>query len=333
MWREVVFVVEREAVEPWCDALLTAGALSVQAEDADADSPDEQALFGEPGLPAPVQLGWQRTRLAALLAGDADHRAVLDAAAQALGVAPPLDLRTRTFDDQDWVRLSQSQFEAIPIGERLLITPSWIEPPADAEPPAGASRADASRPDEVPRPGAPPPARQTDPAARPARLAITLDPGLAFGTGSHPTTRMCLLWLERHLRTGQRLIDYGCGSGILAIAALRLGAAPVVAVDIDPQALTATRANAAVNRASLQVQDVQAPIGEPADVVVANILATPLKLLAPLLQSLVKPGGALVLAGLLERQVDEVAGCYREVPLSVFACEEGWACLAGHKSA
>jgi ribosomal protein L11 methyltransferase len=299
MWREVVFLVERAAVEPWCDALLAAGALSVHAEDADADSPDEQALFGEPGLAAPAQLGWQRTRLAALLDGDADHRAVLDAAARALGSAAPLDLRTRTFDDRDWVRLSQAQFEAIPIGERLLITPSWID----------------------------------DAPAQSARLAITLDPGLAFGTGSHPTTRMCLLWIERHLRRRQRLIDYGCGSGILAIAAARLGAEPVLAIDIDPQALTATRANAAVNRVSLQVQDAQAPIGEPADVVLANILATPLKLLAPLLQSLVKPGGALVLAGLLERQIDEVANCYREVPLSVFTCEDGWACLAGHKSA
>jgi ribosomal protein L11 methyltransferase len=304
MWREVSFTVARDDVERWSDALLEAGALSVQAEDADAETTDEQALFGEPGMPPPTTLGWRRTRLAALLRADQDARALLVAAGTLLEAEPPLDFATRSFDDQDWVRLSQSQFEPIPIGERLLVTPSWhLDADADsaADVPAG------------------------------ARIPIVLDPGLAFGTGSHPTTRLCLLWLERHLRPGQTVIDYGCGSGILAIAAARLGAGSVIGIDIDPQALVSTRANAAVNRVTIDVRPTSAPAPAAADVVLANILATPLKLLAPLLQSLVRPGGALVLAGLLERQADEVAGYYRDLPMTVFAAEEGWACLAGRK--
>lgn len=294
-WREIVFLVPGEAVERWSDALLEAGALSVQADDADADSPDEQALFGEPGMPAPEHPGWQRTRLAALIGAGTDARALLTAAAAELGEAAPLDHTLRQFADEDWVRRSQAQFEPIPVGERLLITPSWHHPDT-----AG-------------------------------RVAIVLDPGLAFGTGSHPTTRLCLRWLEAHLRPGQRVIDYGCGSGILAIAAGRLGAGEIVGIDIDPQALIATRANAATNQVAIEVQGTDAPLPAAADVVLANILATPLRLLAPLLQSLVRPGGSLILAGLLERQVEEVSALYTMVGLSPFGVEDGWACLAGTK--
>ena len=144
-------------------------------------------------------------------------------------------------------------------------------------------------------------------------MTIVLDPGLAFGTGSHPTTHMCLQWLGENLRPGERVIDYGCGSGILAIAAALLGAARVVAVDIDPQAVTSTRANAQVNGVDVDVRLSTEPVPEPADVVVANILSNPLKLLAPMLSSLVAPGGRLVLAGLLDRQMDEVAAAYPDI--------------------
>ncbi|MFT4102079.1 MAG: 50S ribosomal protein L11 methyltransferase [Burkholderiaceae bacterium] len=313
MWREVSFLVDGDAVERWSDALLEAGALSVQSEDADADSPDEQPLFGEPGLPTPATSGWRRTRLAALLRDDQDPVAVLSSAADLIGESTPLDHATRRFDDQDWVRLSQSQFEPIPVGERLLITPSWhaTDEVTDGAASAGAAGGGHS--------GA-------------GRVAIVLDPGLAFGTGSHPTTRLCLRWLERHLRAGESVIDYGCGSGILAIAAARLApCASIVGIDIDPQALIAARANAERNRAVMRVQGTDAPLPEPADVVLANILATPLKLLAPLLQSLVRPGGALILAGLLSRQADEIAALYEQVPLTAFADEDGWTCLAGRK--
>jgi ribosomal protein L11 methyltransferase len=294
-WRELVFTVAAERVEAWSDALLDAGALSVQAEDADADSPDEQAMFGEPGLPAP-QAGWQRTRLRALLPEGGDPSTLLSAAGAATGDAAPADWSIARFDDRDWVRASQAQFEPIAIGDRLLVTPTW--------------HVDAPAPEGVVR--------------------LVLDPGLAFGTGSHPTTRMCLGWIARDLRGGERVIDYGCGSGILAIAAALLGAGEVLATDIDPQALASTRDNALANGATVRVLGTDEPLGS-ADVVLANILANPLKVLAPALAGLLRPGGRLVLAGLLERQIDEVSACYPTVDLKVVDIVEGWACLAGRR--
>ena len=298
-WHELRIEVGRDEAEPWCDALLEAGALSVQAEDADAESPDEQPLYGEPGLPAAGAdrvAGWRRTVLAALLPLDLDPAAVLDAAAASLGAAAPAVLGLGHVADQDWVRLTQSQFEPIPVGDRLVITPSWHAPPGDG------------------------------------RLAIVLDPGLAFGTGSHPTTRLCLQWLERAMPPAATVIDYGCGSGILAIAAARLGASRVTGIDIDPQALLATRDNAARNRVDVDVRAGTDPRPAPARVVVANILSSPLKLLAPVLCDLLEPGGALVLSGVLERQADEVAAAYADrVPLAVAGRADGWACLAGTK--
>ncbi len=298
-WHELVIEVGRDDAEPWSDALLEAGALSVQAEDADAESPDEQPLYGEPGMPAAAPsmvLGWQRTVLCALLDADDDPGAVLAAGAAALGCPVPALREVRFVPDQDWVRLTQSQFDPIPIGERLVITPSWHE------------------------------------AADDGRISIVLDPGLAFGTGSHPTTRLCLGWLERELPRAATVIDYGCGSGILAIAAARLGARRVTGIDIDPQALLSTRDNAQRNRVEIDVRGTTEPRPEPADVVVANILSSPLKLLAPMLVDLVRPGGSLVLSGVLSRQVDEVSAAYADrLPLTVFEQSDGWACLAGTK--
>ena len=301
--RELVFLAGADEVDRWSDALLEAGALSVQAEDADADSPDEQALYGEPGIPA-VRAGWDRTRLTALLGEDEEPEALLARAAAEAGLEVPGAHEVRELADRDWVGASQAQFAPIPVGDRLLITPSWhVE----------ALRSDAAgRPDD-------------------GRVTIVLDPGLAFGTGSHPTTHMCLQWLGENLRPGERVIDYGCGSGILAIAAVLLGAARVVGVDIDPQAVSSTRANAQVNGVDLDVRLSTEPAPEPADVVVANILSNPLKVLAPMLSSLVAPGGRLVLAGLLDRQAAEVAAAYPDIALAVYAEREGWACLAGPK--
>ncbi|HWS76447.1 MAG TPA: 50S ribosomal protein L11 methyltransferase [Quisquiliibacterium sp.] len=301
--RELVFLAGADEVDRWSDALLEAGALSVQAEDADADSPDEQALYGEPGIPA-VRAGWERTRLTALLAEDEEPAALLSRAAAEAGLPVPGACEVRELADRDWVGASQAQFAPIPVGDRLLITPSWhVEALRSGE---------ANRPDD-------------------GRVTIVLDPGLAFGTGSHPTTHMCLQWLGENLRPGERVIDYGCGSGILAIAAALLGAARVVGVDIDPQAVTSTRANAQVNGVDLDVRLSTEPPPEPADVVVANILSNPLKVLAPMLSSLVAPGGRLVLAGLLDRQAAEVAAAYPDIELAVYAEREGWACLAGPK--
>ena len=298
-WQELLIEVGPDDAEPWSDALLEAGALSVQAEDADAESPDEQPMYGEPGMPAAAASslpGWRRTILAAMLDQQTDAVRLLDTAARALGMAAPAVREIRTIPDQDWVRLTQSQFEPIPIGERLLITPSWHALPDDG------------------------------------RLAIVLDPGLAFGTGSHPTTRLCLQWLERELSPGASVIDYGCGSGILAIAAARLGAGKVIGIDIDAQALISARDNAQRNLVSIDVRAGADARPEPADVVVANILSSPLKLLAPVLIDLVRPGGTLVLSGVLARQVDEVSQAYApRMTMSVAGTTDGWACLVGSK--
>ena len=298
-WNELVLEVGRDEAEPWSDALLEAGALSVQAEDAQAESPDEQPLYGEPGMPAAAATrvtGWQRTLLSALLDKDHDPLQVLSDAARSMARPAPAVHAVRAVADQDWVQLTQSQFDPIDIGERLRITPSWH-----------ATRADG-------------------------RLDIVLDPGLAFGTGSHPTTRLCLQWLGRQPLAGRRVIDYGCGSGILAIAAARLGAHEVIGVDIDPQALISSRDNAERNQVTLTIQGVDAPAPAAAKVVVANILSSPLKLLAPVLTGLVLPGGWLVLSGVLERQIDEVCQAYAPfMRLSAVDVQEGWACLAGQR--
>ncbi len=324
-WLELVVEVSRDDAESWADACLDAGALSVQAEDADADSPDEQPQFGEPlpagaaggepgtgpsgvgatatsGMPPPV-FGWQRTRLVILVEAatpGADPAAVLTSAAESLGRPQPAVLERRIIEDRDWVRATQAQFDPIPVGERLIIVPSWHV--------------------------------ETIAAQQDGRAALIIDPGLAFGTGGHPTTRMCLEWLDQADLAGRRVLDYGCGSGILAIAAARLGAAPVLGVDIDEQALISTRENATINGVSVDVESSSSARPVAADVVVANILSNPLKLLAPMLSRLVAPGGYLVLAGVLDRQAREVADCYDPaLQVTVWRSREGWSCLVGQR--
>ncbi|HLT26578.1 MAG TPA: 50S ribosomal protein L11 methyltransferase, partial [Zeimonas sp.] len=217
--------------------------------------------------------------------------------AQAAGIAgEPVPERSerRAIAERDWVGETQTQFAPIEIGPRLRISPSWHQ----------VAEHDRAR-------------------------TIVLDPGLAFGTGSHPTTRMCLRWIERALPAGARVIDYGCGSGILAIAAARLGAAEVTGIDIDPQALAAAQRNAQANGVSITLRSSGETPPAAADVVVANILANPLRVLAPLLEALVAPGGRLVLAGLLDRQADEIARCYPRIALRPWRSLDGWTCLAG----
>ncbi|AXF19574.1 50S ribosomal protein L11 methyltransferase [Burkholderia pyrrocinia] len=291
-YRELVVELAREHAEALSDALLELGALSVSVEDADADTPDEQPLFGEPGL-VPDRTAWQHSRVVALLSADHEPAVLLAAAANEIGVATPT-FTVREVEEQDWVRLTQSQFEPIPIGERIWVVPSWHDAP--------------------------------DPDA----LILELDPGLAFGTGSHPTTRLCMEWLEQSVKPGQSVLDYGCGSGILAILAKKCGANPVIGIDIDPQAVESARQNSERNRAEVTYGLPDAcPDGE-FDIVVANILSNPLKLMASMLASKVKPGGRIALSGVLARQADEVAAVYaRYVDISVWREHEGWVCLAG----
>ncbi|AOK15657.1 ribosomal protein L11 methyltransferase [Burkholderia cepacia] len=292
-YRELVVELAREHAEALSDALLELGALSVSVEDADADTPDEQPLFGEPGL-VPDRTAWQHSRVVALLAAEHEPAVLLAAAANEIGIAEAPTFVVREIEEQDWVRLTQSQFEPIPIGERIWVVPSWHDAP--------------------------------DPDA----LVLELDPGLAFGTGSHPTTRLCMEWLEQSVKPGQSVLDYGCGSGILAILAKKCGANPVIGIDIDPQAVESARQNSERNRAEVTYGLPDAcPDGE-FDIVVANILSNPLKLMASMLASKVKPGGRIALSGVLARQADEVAAVYaRYVDISVWREHEGWVCLAG----
>jgi ribosomal protein L11 methyltransferase len=284
---ELRLVCPESSVEAFSDALDALDALCVSVEDADAQTEQEQALFGEPGMPAPKD-GWNRSRVIALFQ---TREAAVEAAtllqAQDFFTGSQL-LGVEAVPDQDWVRLTQSQFTPVEITPTFWIVPTWHEPPTQAQ------------------------------------QVIRLDPGLAFGTGTHPTTRMCLGWIARHTVPGSRVLDYGCGSGILAIGAAKFGAGEVVGVDIDDAAIASTRLNAQANEVSVLAGQVDAVDGV-FDVVVANILATPLKVLAPLLCAHVKPGGALVLAGILERQAQELMDAYAaHCQLQVADSQDGW---------
>ena len=297
--RELVFDCPQLQAEPWSDALLEAGALSVSVTDADDGTAAEQPLYGEPGLEPDTQ-AWARNRVVALLPDDADAPALMQAARSALGLAAVPAWAVREVPDADWVRLTQSQFDPIHVAGRIWIVPTWHELPADA---------------------------------LDSPVCIRLDPGLAFGTGSHPTTHLCLAWLADHVTPGATVLDYGCGSGILAIAARKLGAGETLGVDIDPQAVQATRDNAQANDAAVTaLLPDQMPAGT-FDLVVANILSNPLKVLAPMLCQRVAPGGRLVLSGVLERQALEVAEAYAPwLALSVWQARDGWVCLHGQKA-
>jgi ribosomal protein L11 methyltransferase len=295
----LTFDADAGAADAWADALLDAGALSVDVSDPAAGTPDEAPLYGEPGLPLDGR--WPLNRLTALFAAADDPDAALAAAAAALeSRAPPHEIHPVA--EQDWVRATQAQFAPIRVAPGLWVVPSWCEPP------------------------------------EPGAVILTLDPGLAFGTGSHPTTRLCLGWLAACLRRGESVLDYGCGSGILAIAAARLGAGSVTGVDVDPQAIVASRANAQRNDvvATFALPDGLPPPASSAaasfDVVVANILANPLRLLAPALAARVRPGGRIVLSGVLETQADAVIAAYaRWFKMDVWARDEGWVALAGER--
>ena len=291
---ELRLLVSEERVEPVSDALDALDALSVSVEDADAHTEAEQALFGEPGMPPPRE-GWSRSRVVALFADEAKARE----AARLLSVQDFFEgcevQGLQAVADQDWVRLTQSQFTPVQITPSFWIVPTWHEPPAQA------------------------------------RELIRLDPGLAFGTGTHPTTRMCLRWIALQNVAGQRVLDYGCGSGILAIAAARFGAARVDAVDIDEAAVSSSLANAQANQVTIHAGLPTLAQGTY-DTVLANILATPLKVLAPLLCAHVGQGGALVLAGILERQADELRQAYAPyLALSVHDREDGWVLMTAHR--
>ena len=284
---ELTLLCPEERVDILSDALDALDALSVSVEDADAQTPAEQALFGEPGMPPPKE-GWQRSRMVALFAQESAAREAVQLLSAQDFFAGCAMVGVQAVADQDWVRLTQSQFAPVDITPDFWIVPTWHEPPSQA------------------------------------KTIIRLEPGLAFGTGTHPTTRMCLRWIAQHGVSGQRVLDYGCGSGILAIGAAKFGAQTIDAVDIDEAAVTSTVLNAEANGVRLSAGLPDKASGQY-QTVLANILATPLKVLAPLLCSYVSAGGALVLAGILERQAEELKTAYAPwIQLAVTDSEDGW---------
>jgi len=287
----LVLEVKAEEVDPLCDALLDAGALSVSYEDARAGTAAEAPHFDGSG----ESVSWPRVKLTALCKVQPEPEQLLLHACNLAGVAVPLH-ELRSVPDEDWVAKSREQFGPIRVSAHLWIVPTWRAPP------------------------------------EPEAINLVLDPGLAFGTGSHPSTRLCLQWLERSIAGGETVLDYGCGSGILAIAALKLGALRAVGVDIDPDAVTAARANARRNGVAGEFFEGRAPLTFTADVVIANILANPLKVLAPMLASRCRHGGQIALSGILSDQASDVQSCYSPwIAFAPSAEAEGWVCLSGVK--
>jgi ribosomal protein L11 methyltransferase len=293
-WVSAALETDAAHADALSDALIEAGAISASVEDADAGSDRETPQFGEPGSPATPL--WTTSRVVALFEPAGDLVARIDAAARAAGLGGAPKIIFENIAEQDWVRLTQSQFDPIRISDRLWIVPSWHVAP--------------------------------DPTA----INLVVDPGLAFGTGSHPTTRLCLQWLEAVVTPGSSLLDYGCGSGILAIAAAKLGAGEVLGVDIDDAAVSSARDNADRNAVSLRIQHSREALTAQFGLVVANILTNPLCVLAPLLAGRVAPGGQIALSGVLAAQAQQVIEAYRpHIALSVGAELDGWVRLEGMK--
>ena len=294
-WLSLKIQADESTAGTLSDALMELGALSAAIEDADAETANERAIFGEPG--EPVDSLWSNNVVSALFNEDADIPTIV---ADAMAIAGLVTLPRYVVEpvaEQDWVRLTQAQFDPIQITSKLWIIPTWHTPP--------------------------------DPQA----VNLIIDPGLAFGTGSHPTTRLCLQWLEQNIVGGETVLDYGCGSGILAIAAMKLGAGSVTGVDIDPQAIVASRQNAELNQvAPIFHQPSKGKKLAPADIVVANILTNPLKVLAPLLAQAVRTGGKIALSGVLATQAQDTLAVYRQwFDIDIADEYEGWVCLAGIK--
>ena len=293
-WLTLSVQASADYAEALSESLLAHGALSVDMLDADADTPDEQAIFGEPG--EPTSSVWQHNLVNALFESNANVSGILQACCDELGLAALPQHKIETLAENDWVRITQAQFDPIRISDRLWIVPTWHEP--------------------------------TDPAA----INIALDPGLAFGTGSHPTTRLCLRWLDSNIKGGETVLDYGCGSGILAIAAMKLGADNAIGVDVDAQAVVASRDNAEANHVRADFYLPDGVMLKQYDVVVANILTNPLRALAPLLASTTQTSGRIVLSGILAEQAEEVMRIYAQwFDLAPAVLEDGWCCLSGVK--
>lgn len=289
-FKQLIVNIDSQRAEQLSDIFFDLGALSVSIEDEHEGTELEQPIFNEPGMD--VEKLWEHSKVVILLEQNADVvNMVADAA---LELNHTFDYQEEIVDDQDWVRLTQSQFTPIEITPNLFIVPSWHD---------------------IPNPDA---------------LGIILDPGLAFGTGSHPTTFMCLQWIADNVKPEHEVLDYGCGSGILAITAKKVGAIRVDGVDIDPQAIESSLYNASNNQVVVNFNLPNSFVAHQYDVVIANILSNPLRMLASALASYVSPSGQIILSGILANQIDEMCEIYSQwFDMSTFTVQDGWACLHG----
>ena len=275
------------------DALIELGALSCAIEDSYLNSENEEALFGEPNIPSNTI--WQHNTVESLFDAAISIDTIINELKTITGLSH-IDYTLDSVEEQNWVALTQSQFEPINILDKLWIVPSWHTSP------------------------------------NPDAINIILDPGLAFGTGSHPTTHLCLEWLIKEVNINDHVLDYGCGSGILSIAAKKCGAKQVIGVDIDPQAIIASIHNAKENHVDVQFYNSELPLTFEADIVVANILSSALSVLAPLIAKACKPHGKIALSGILKEQIVMLTEIYSTwFDLNKPIEREGWILLSGTK--
>ena len=292
-WINLTFFAEEKDIDLLSEALETRGALSIFIQDKNLNNSDEELIFGEPHS-GPNKF-WATNQIQALFNNSVDIKEIQD---ELVSNFQDIDFKftTSSVSETDWVKLSQSQFKPICIKDRINIVPSWHK------------------------------------INNPKLINIILDPGLAFGTGAHPTTHLCTEWLIDNVSKEKKVLDYGCGSGILAIAAYKLGAKMVKGVDIDPQAIIASKENGNVNECNIDWLNTDKDFKFQADLLVANILSSALSVLAPLLASYCAPKGKIALSGILESQENQIKKIY--APWFTFEQtlkNNGWVCLSGVK--
>ena len=292
-WINLTFFAEKKDINLLSEALETRGALSIFIQDKNLNNSDEELIFGEPHS-GPNKF-WATNQIQALFNDSVNIEEIQD---ELILNFKYIDFKfnTSSVSETDWVKLSQSQFKPICIKDRINIIPTWHK------------------------------------INNPKLINIILDPGLAFGTGAHPTTHLCTEWLIDNVSKEKKVLDYGCGSGILSIAAYKLGAKMVKGIDIDPQAIIASKENGAVNECNIDWLNTDKDFKFQADLLVANILSSALSVLAPLLASYCAPKGKIALSGILESQENQIKKIY--APWFTFEQtlkNNGWVCLSGVK--
>ena len=289
-WTNLMIQTSAESAEKTTDYLIDLGALSASIQDKNLNQDNEEIIFGEPHN-GPQQY-WQENSINALFDENIEIDKIKSKLEQFLN--QEIIVIVSRVEDQDWVKTSQDQFHPICIRDKFWIIPTWHSHKL--------------------RNG----------------INLILDPGLAFGTGSHPTTHLCIEWLIDHVNKKNRVLDYGCGSGILAIAAKKIGCQSVLGVDIDPQALIASKDNAILNNVTIELAASSEPIKINADLIVANILSSALSVLAPALAGYCKPNGMIALSGILEAQENDIKEIYKEwFDIINITRKEGWVCISG----